>query len=226
MSYTTADKQTNIEGLDDCGSPGTLQSSSPVQSQANSSSATEASKEDSWLINWSNVEVPDSPDMSRLFSALEIECSNPVPVLSLEPGYLPAVPRCISECQIQDLFNDENKVLNSYNNQLYSSEHSKPSLPLPLASSKMNLQNALPPLQDFAAAVFFGYSASPLNELYVFSPAPSTSVMEVDLSERTVWGSLAAQETDLQTKLTKLKPHFGIDHPLVIKAMQSLCQTY
>jgi hypothetical protein len=186
MSYTTADKETNIEGLDNCESSGTLQGSPPVQSQANSSSATEAPKEDGWLINWSNVEVPESPDMSRLFSALEIECSNPVPVLSLEPGYLPAVPRCISECQIQDLFNEENKVLNSDNNQLYSSERSKPSLPLPLASSKMNLQNALPPLQDFAAAVFFGYSASPLNELYVFSPAPSTSVIEVDLSERTV----------------------------------------
>jgi hypothetical protein len=129
--------------------------------------------------------------------ALKIECENPVPALSLEPGYLPDVPRCISEPQIQDLFNNDNKILNSDgNNQLYSSKKYKPSLPLPLVPTGQ--KSPIADLQDFATAVFFGYSTSPLNELYVFSGSPSGEPTEANLSNRTVWASLAHRRQTLK----------------------------
>jgi hypothetical protein len=172
MPSVIPDKQTQIEKLDDVSSRGTLQDSPPVQSSANSVSETSILSEDSWLINWSIVEVPQSPNLSRLFMALKIECENPVPALSLEPGYLPDVPRCISERQIQDLFNNDNKtVLNSDgNNQLYSSEKYEPPPPFPLVPTGQ--KSPIADIQDFATAIFFGYSASPLNELYIFSGSP------------------------------------------------------
>lgn len=226
MLPTAADNHTNLERIEDCESPGTLQSSPTVQSPATTRSATEPPSDDSWLINWSTVEVPRSPNLSRLFSALKIECTNPVPVLSFEPGYLPEVSRFISEPQIQDLFNDDNKVLNADDSQLYSLGQCKPALALPLVSTSKNPQIAQSLLQDFTSSVFFGCPASPMNELYVFSPAPSTGPVEVELTKSTVWGSLATQESDLETTLTKLKPQFGIDHPSVIATMENLCQTY
>jgi hypothetical protein len=196
VTSPTSDQQTNSEGLDDGSSPRTLQDSPPVQSPSRSVSGTATPSEDSWLINWSSVEVSQSPGLSRLFMALKIECENPVPALSLEHGYLPEVPRCISERQIQDLFNDDNKVINSSGNNLYSSGQCKPSPPLPLVPISHTSQIA--ELQDFAAAVFFGHPASPLNELYVFSGSPSSTPIEVDLSHRTVWASLASQESDFK----------------------------
>jgi tetratricopeptide (TPR) repeat protein len=225
MPSAISDKQTQIEELGDVSSPGTLQDSPPVQSPANSGSETSTLSEDSWLINWSTVEVPQSPNLSRLFMALKTECENPVPALSLEPGYLPDVPRCISERQIQDLFNNDNKMLNSHgNNQLYSSEKYKLSLPLPLVPTGQ--KSPIADLQDFATEVFFGYSTSPLNELYIFSCSPSGGPTEANLSNGTVWGSLASQETDFETKLTKLQPQFGIGHPAVVAATENLSQTY
>lgn len=225
MPSAISDKQTQIEELDDVSSPVTLQVSPPVQSPASYISETSTLNEDSWLINWSTVEVPQSPNLSRLFMALKIECENPVPALSLEPGYLPDVPRCISEPQIQDLFNNDNKILNSDgNNQLYSSKKYKPSLPLPLVPTGQ--KSPIADLQDFATAVFFGYSTSPLNELYVFSGSPSGEPTEANLSNRTVWASLASQETDFETKLTKLQPQFGIGHPAVVEATENLSQNY
>jgi tetratricopeptide (TPR) repeat protein len=225
MPSAISDKQTQIEELGDVSSPGTLQDSPPIQSPANSVSETSTLSEDSWLINWSTVEVPQSPNLSRLFMALKTECENPVPALSLEPGYLPDVPRCISERQIQDLFNNDNKMLNSDgNNQLYSSEKYKLSLPLPLVPTGQ--KSPIADLQDFATEVFFGYSTSPLNELYIFSCSPSGGPTEANLSNGTVWASLTSQETDFETKLTKLQPQFGIGHPAVVAATENLSQTY
>jgi tetratricopeptide (TPR) repeat protein len=220
-----SEKQTQTEALDDVSSPGTLQSSPRVQSPANSVSETSTLSEDSWLINWSTVEVPQSPNLSRLFKALKIECENPVPGLSLEPGYLPDVPRCISERQIQDLFNNGNKILNSNgNNELYSSEKYKPPLLLPLVPTGQ--QSPIADLQDFAKAVFFRCPTDPLNELYVFSGNPSGGPTEANLSGRTVWGSLASQETDFETILLKLPPRFSSGHRAVVAATENLSQTY
>ena len=224
MTFATSDRQINSDGLDDGSSPRTLQGSPSVQSPTSSVSGTATPSEDSLLIFWPSVDVPQSPDLSRLFMALKIECENPVPALSLEPGYLPEVPRYISERQIQDLFNDDNKVMNSSGNNLYSSGQCKPSPPLPLVPISQTSQIA--ELQDFAAAVFFGHPASPLNELYVFSGSPSSAPVEVDLSRRTVWASLASQESDFKMKFTKLQPLCGRGDPSLVAAMESLSQTY
>ncbi|KAE9376184.1 TPR-like protein [Stipitochalara longipes BDJ] len=226
LPITISTNKTNMEEIDGDSSPGTLQGSPPIQSPANSVSKTESLTEDSWLINWSTVEVPRSPDLSRLFKALKIECSNPVPALSLEPGYLPDVPTCISKTDMKDLFNDDNKLLNSDCSPLYSHGKCRTSRSLPVLPTNLNPQIAHPLLQDFAEAVFFGYSASPLNELYCFSGGPPTTTNSITGSHRTTWGSLALQETDFETKLTKLTPQFGTNHPSVIAAMESLSQTY
>jgi len=219
-------RQTEIDEFDDCSSPGTLQGSPVVQSPQNSVSKNGVLADDFWLINWSTVEVPRSPDLSRLFKALRIECSNPVPALSLEPGYLPDVPACISETDIKDLFNNDNKRLNSECSRLYSHGKYRDSLSLPILPTNLNQQIGHPLLQDFAEAVFFGYTASPFNELYCFSGKSSSSTTAITMSHKTTWGLLASKETDFQTKLTKLRPQFGTNHPSVIAATEHLSQIY
>lgn len=226
MPSTSPDDQTHQEELDNASSPGTLQGSPSDHSPANSVSGTETPMEGSWLFNWSTVEVPRSPNLSRLFEALAIECSNPVPALSLEPAYLPDGPTCISESEMRYLFNQDNKLMNSQGDQLLSSGKCKTSLSQPMRPTNLNQQMAHPLLGDFASAVFFGYPASPLNELYVFSGASSTDLVEISRPNMTVWGSLASQEIDFESKLTKLKPHFGIDNPSIIATMETLAQIY
>jgi len=39
---------------------------------------------DEEILDWSALDVPGSPKLSRLFKALEIECSKPVPPISLD----------------------------------------------------------------------------------------------------------------------------------------------
>jgi hypothetical protein len=50
--------------------------------------------------------------------------------------------------------------------------------------------------------------------------------MVVTHSDRTTRESPASQETDFETKLTKLTPTFGISYTLFIAAIESLPQTY
>ncbi|PMD45824.1 TPR-like protein [Hyaloscypha variabilis F] len=226
LPMTVSANQTNVEELGGVSSPDTLQGSLPAQSPEGSVSRTEVLTEDSWLINWSTVEVPRSPNLSRLFKALKIECSNPVPALSLEPGYLPDVPTCVSETDIKDLYNDGNKLLNSECSQLYSHGKSRVSQSLPVLPTNLNSQIAHPLLKDFAEAVFFGYCSSPLNELYCFSGGLPAATPAVTLSHRTTWTALASKEADFKSKVTKLAPQFGESHPSVIAAMESLSQTY
>jgi hypothetical protein len=65
---------------------------------------------DQWPFNWSTVNVPGSPGLSRLFTALELEESSPVPELSLSDAEV-ETSQTFSAIELSDIFNEKNKRL-------------------------------------------------------------------------------------------------------------------
>jgi hypothetical protein len=57
---------------------------------------------DAWPFDWSTVDVPGSPGLSRLFKGLEIECATPIPLFPLDSSDSEDSP-CLSNLEIRAL---------------------------------------------------------------------------------------------------------------------------
>jgi tetratricopeptide (TPR) repeat protein len=172
---------------------------------------------DMWPFNWAAVDVPGSPGLSRLFSALEIECSVPVPPMSLDTR-VPEELQYISRAEMLDLWNESNKFL------VYEPDVScSPQLGLAPESPKGQTQAF--PWRD-PKLVFCGWLGSPLNEIYVF-PTPSTKNHYRPPSPRKpLWAKLEAQAAELRVRLSKLKPLMGVEHPRILAIKEDLAEIY
>lgn len=115
------------------------------------------------------VDVPGSPELSRLLSAVEMECSNSISPPSLEKGD-PKEVQCISNTELLDLWNGENKSLVSESEGLISS--CPPRLGISRTHRKKEMIEL--PLQTLAS-VFCGWTPSSFNEVYVFPPQPKNA---------------------------------------------------
>jgi hypothetical protein len=184
--------------------------------------------QNNWPFDWAAVDVPGSPNLSRLFSALEIERSNAVTPLPLEESMNSTEASespCITIAGMQDLFPDRRRdSLEDWNNTPYTRELDDEDL----GGNHLIHHSPQYPWHDIGD-VFFGYTATPLNEIYVFPKYPNRpfpSLNQPSGSQVTLWSSLDAQERELETKFGKLKRQFGADHPAVVAVMENLSDVY
>jgi tetratricopeptide (TPR) repeat protein len=166
------------------------------------------------------VDLTGSPALSRLLGALEIECSNPIPPLSIDEED-PAKSQYISSTQLRDLWNGANKSL------VYSIEGlnstSKPRLGTPLPHRKCKAGRSH--WQDPASGLC-GRSQSPFNEVYVFPPQTISLTFKHHGLDQPFWMTLKSRAADLQLKLSKLKPLLGCDHPKILIMTKKLARVY
>ena len=173
--------------------------------------------QDAWPFDWSTVDVPNSPKLSRLFKRLEIECATPIPPLSLDtPNY--DDPTCLSSREIQSLSNKNIKPVNRDLNQR------SPRKTVMSVETSFTNQHPHYPWRD-VNAVFCGYSPTPLNEVYIFPP--SQSAFHKPLKPKaTAWESLETEREKLELQFTKLRKLFEPENPAVTTVMKTLAQTY
>ena len=175
----------------------------------------ESEDNSAWPFNWATVDVPGSPGLSRLFTALEIECS--VPPLPLD-AQLPEELHCISDTQLLDLWNIKNQSQRYEIDAFYS--------PIQQGTTLKPKRNQCPSLPwRIPAYAFCGWSSSPLDEMYVFPRLTYPCGRRVD-SERLSWAMLEAQAADLQIKLSKLQPLLGSAHPKILATAAKLAKVY
>jgi tetratricopeptide (TPR) repeat protein len=166
---------------------------------------------------WSAVDVPGSPGLTRLFSALEIKCSVPVPPLSLDTG-IPEESQYISDTEMQDLWNEDNK------SRLYELDVSYS--PRQLGNIQASPEGGVRELPRDPKLTLCEWRESPLNEIYIFQTSPTKALYQPPSSRKPLWAWLEAQEADLRIKLSKLKPPLHVKPPLVIAMMKKLAEIY
>ncbi len=175
------------------------------------------------ILDWSKLDVPGSPKLSRLFRALEIEYSKPVPPISLDDTSSDSEElTCLSDLEMRDFFNEDSKGLAV--DLVISRSSSRAEKPLISLTSDSNSRHIHYPWRDIKA-VFCGFrSPSPFNEVYVFPAscmsgrAPKPTV--------TACASLQMKETELEAKFGKLKQQFQFHHAAVIAVTKDLADTY
>jgi tetratricopeptide (TPR) repeat protein len=175
--------------------------------------------QDRWPFDWSTVDVPGSPGLSRLFSALEIEAKTFVPPLSLETPESED-SRCLSNVEILVLSDKDRNAIPDDFDYLHLSRDGECSAPIGTASSHYPHY----PWRDINA-VFFGHAPSPFNEVYIFPPS-YTAARKTPVSRITELEALELEETDLEIKFAKLKKQLHVDHPAVIAIMEDLAFIY
>lgn len=176
--------------------------------------------QDSGLFDWSAVDVPGSPELSRLLKSLEIESAVQIPPLSLNEPEPSDVP-CLTRLEIQEVFNKNNGTANKDFHRTRISRVRKRSAPPEIVSRR---EPPHYPWRNLEFA-FCGYTSSPLNEIYVWPPPPSrkASRRATHLAAPTK-EYLGTQEKELQIKLAKLRNQFGESNPAVIAAMGELAK--
>ena len=167
---------------------------------------------DQWPFDWAVVDVPGSPGLSRLFDALEIECS--IPPLSLDTGESKE-SQYISRSEIQDLFNKDNNAL------VYDLHDQHPDRELSLSPCITQTQEIHVPSSQIVSG-FHEWNFNPLDELYPFPCPPKINSSHPQSS----WSSLVKRETKLQVKLCKLKLSIHPDHPGITSTMENLGWVY
>jgi tetratricopeptide (TPR) repeat protein len=173
--------------------------------------------QDAWPFDWSTVDIPNSPKLSRLFKRLEIECATPIPPLSLDnPDY--DDPTCLSSWEIQSLYNKCIKPVDRDLNQR------SPRKTVVSVETSFTNQHPHYPWRD-VNAVFCGYSPEPLNEVYIFPP--SQSAFHKPLKPKaTAWESLETEREKLELQFAKLRKVSKLENPAVTIVMKNLAQTY
>ena len=181
------------------------------------------SQEHEEILDWSALDVPGSPKLSRLFKALEIECSKPVPPISLDDTTSDSEePTCLSDLEMRDLFNEDNNGLAV--DLVLPRTSSRQQKPFVSLATDSNSQHIHYPWRDIEA-VFCGYrSPSPFNEVYVFPPSRTSGRAPKPIV--TAYASLQMEETELEAKFGKLKRQFPTHHAAVIAVMEDLANTY
>jgi pentatricopeptide repeat protein len=176
--------------------------------------------QDSWPFDWSKVDVPGSPGLSRLFKALEIESSHIPPLHLDEPDA--DTSSCLSKSEMQEVFNSTEKTAS----EIYHSP-----LPSQIRRYDMSLQGELPrsspqyPWRNIEG-VFFGYTTSPLMEIYVFPPSPPRNPhRNASRAAIPLWTEYQMEETELKNKFAKLKQQLPEDSPAIVAVMEDLADS-
>jgi tetratricopeptide (TPR) repeat protein len=176
--------------------------------------------QDPWPFDWTTVDIPGSPGLSRLFKRLEIEAVH-VPAFSLDASES-GDPTCLSQMEIQEVFNGRQTTATKEFHEAQSSRVQTfhgPSEGCPAGQAPL-----LPWRNN--TDVFCGYSESPLREIYVFPFASQQKVSpKSPTSKMAHWTQCQTQEAEVESKYTKLKMHFPADHPAVIEVMKELALT-
>ena len=167
---------------------------------------------DRWPFDWSTVDVPGSPGLSRLFGALDIERSLPVPPLDLHTDE-DHQWQYISQGEIFDLFNASNKIL-VYDIDRSPSGQCSEIYRSPLSTVRSNTKG-------FQSS-FRGWDRSPLNEIYVFPQPPEILLNSIQTTPSTSWAGLVLRRSELRHKLCHLQRPLRADHPCIIRTMDEL----
>ena len=174
---------------------------------------------DQWPFDWSTADVPGSPGLSRLFRGLETECDTQIPLLTLEEGES-ADPMCLSNSELQKLSKESSNAATD-DFDAFSSPQKKTLVAIKNKSAGVCPQY---PWRDIDN-VFCGFTASPLNEIYIFPPCQNDLHMD-DTYTVDLWASLTAEMSELETKLAKLETQFQDDHPVIMRLMEDLAALY
>jgi tetratricopeptide (TPR) repeat protein len=174
---------------------------------------------DQWPFSWSTVNVPGSPGLSRLFAALELEESSPVPELSLSDTEVDT-SQIVSVTELSDLFNEKNKGL------VYDIDGAGCFQGHDATYNYRKFKRGQIPWRDLDQA-FMGWSESALTkEVYVF-PAPVTRNIPSLLSLRHgTMASLECKEAYLTDRLHKLEASILPNHGGVIATKEALAEVY
>lgn len=170
--------------------------------------------QDSWPFDWSTVDIPGSPGLSRLFKGLEIDAAAHVPQLAL--GTLePNEDCCLSPADIQEEFHERNDMVTQY----WSCQMQWASMSPRKDTRTRNPQYPWRNIEN----VYVGYYTSPLREIYVFPRSSPSRHSPKCLGARTLsWPQLITQERDLETRLLKLGAHFSEDNSAILAVMETL----
>jgi hypothetical protein len=196
---------------------------SPIPDFENDGNEAQIGEEHEEIVDWSAMDIPGSPKLSRLFKALEIECSKPLPPISLDDSASDSEdPICLSDLEMRDLFNEDNKGVSV--DLVLPSSSSRDEKSFVSLVSDSSSQHIHYPWRDIEA-VFCGYrSPSPFNEIYVFPPSRTSGRAPKPIA--TVSTSYRMKETELEAKFDKLKRQFPIHHAAVIAVMEHLANIY
>ncbi|PMD38715.1 hypothetical protein L207DRAFT_584112 [Hyaloscypha variabilis F] len=167
--------------------------------------------QDVWPFDWSTVDVPGSPGLSRLFKGLEIECATPIPPLSLDSSDL----TCLSNSEIRGL---SKNCLESPDGDCIQNP-----TPVPFLFVETSTTNQQ---QHWTwGGINTVYCMSPWNEVYVFPFSQKARPKALD-SKMTYYESLETRQASFESNFAKLKPQFKADNPAVIAIMENLALTY
>ncbi|KAF4627744.1 hypothetical protein G7Y89_g10410 [Cudoniella acicularis] len=177
--------------------------------------------QDMWPFDWSTVGIPGSPELARLFKGLEIESAADIPSLSLESES--DGPSCLSNFEIQEVFNGKKKIPVEGSKPVRSSRVQRSFVSADKTSADRQPQYPWRNIQG----VFCGYATSPHIEVYVFPSSPPRNFFpKPSNSGIPVWTHLEAQEAELQIKLGKLKKQFPEDSPAVLAVMENIADVF
>ena len=168
-----------------------------------------------WPFDWSTVDIPGSPGLTRLFEGLKIESDTHIPSLALDSTDSHD-PSCLSHCEIEEVFNRTTQVTNGAMHQVRYNHRQRYFLSLVEPSEARQPHY---PWRDIDG-VFCGYATSPLMEIYVFPPSPQPKVFRKPVYP--LWTRLLSQEQELGITFTKLNQQLPADSPAVVAVMESL----
>lgn len=170
---------------------------------------------DAWPFDWSTVDVHGSPGLSRLFGGLEIECSMPIPAISLDADTSDE-SEYITQHGLSQPWTAENKF------RTYKFETSHHSRNSGLMQETPDCEPAFLPWRNPQLA-FCGWNTSPLNEIYVFPKRSMKTIHRVP-NRNLAW--LEAQTIEYELRLDKLTPLCGSQHPGIRPMMSALAKIY
>jgi len=178
--------------------------------------------QDSWPFDWSTVDIPGSPSLSRLFKALQIESATHIPPLSLDtPGS--DDPPCLSSLEIQELLNGS---VNTGSESFHRARSSQAQTSFISAEKTSRSRRPQYPRWN-SEDVFCGYVTSPLREIYVFSPSPPRNFSRKPSHSRIhLWTHLQAQEIEHEIKFAKLKKQYPADNPAIVAVMEDVADVF
>lgn len=182
--------------------------------------ATETNQE-AWPFDWSSVDVPGSPGLTRLFSALKLEVASDVPPISLaDPESEDS--QCISRFEMQQISTGHDTRQQSDIAAIYSSIRAQQTSTTAIKVTFGEQPNY--PWRDINTT-FGGYNPSPFNEVYVFPPAkPATR--KAATSGLSMYQQAKSGEAELEKKYKTLKRQFRAGHPAIAAVVEDLAYTY
>jgi hypothetical protein len=173
---------------------------------------------DAWPFAPEAVEIINSPKLSRLFAALELECPTDIDPLNLPEPVLPVAPAvisCLSSSDLMDLHDtsnidhDENYVNEIVRYQYCSTTPQFSFIEGRGCSIKFPQFDVWFP----SGAVI---NPSPYNEIYVF-PSPTPKLIKDVPSNRTQMASQHLLEIEWSKKLEKLTPLWPENDPRILQ---------